>query len=82
MYFCFFAHNIKAYMVFTLFVFIAFNRPMYCFVGQHWAISEIYILNTDFLKYKYKNEYTEIYIVYRKSEFNIWIWIFAHIAQP
>uniref|UniRef100_A0A673J953 glutaminase n=1 Tax=Sinocyclocheilus rhinocerous TaxID=307959 RepID=A0A673J953_9TELE len=27
----------------------------------------IYILNTDFLKYKYKNKNTEIYTVYRKS---------------
>ncbi len=52
-------------VTFTIFVFIDFN--MYCFVGQHWAISEIYILNTDFKKYKYKNENTEIYTVYRKS---------------
>ncbi len=61
----FFAHNRKTYMItFTLFVFIAFN--MYCFDGQHWAVSgKIYIKCRFFLKHK--NETTE---VYRKSATN------------
>ncbi len=72
-----FAHNRKTYMItFTLFVFIAFN--MYCFDGQHWAVSgKIYIKCRFFLNT------IQRYLLYIANwPKNTEICIFAYIAQP